>query len=361
MDQRNLFMRLLLCAIGVLLVAVTPASAQAQTRVLRAVGVPEMGPNLHCGDPIWTLEYVTVPSEGTGSFVGLVHTPIFGNPAPTSQITQADCDGTTGRLGEQVLTSYDDQYGLTHGWTAPNSVLEARSFHQIPIPAGNDIRAPIPLPGSSPANPLPPTRYIPPDRATLASWLSVGGDLEITCDDATGTAVVAAGMYNLIPDALYTMWAHWVDATGEIVIAPFGNMPNIVVSDADGNAEYCRNLVYCPLDFAPDSSKIQFLSLMYMGEGVAYGAVPYEPFVTKAVLGVAPQPFLSTLPGGIVSFDHVGFRVNATGGPDPGPIGPSLCSDTQPTVATLPLGPLGLMGALAAIGALTIGRRVASS
>ena len=49
------------------------------------------------------------------------------------------------------------------------------------------------------------------------------------------------------------------------------------------------------------------------------GAVPYEPFTTRAFVGLTSQPFLSTIPGGIVAFEHLGFRINAEGGPDPDP------------------------------------------
>ena len=72
--------------------------------------------------------------------------------------------------------------------------------------------------------------------------------------------------------------------------------------------------------------------------------------IERPFLGIGPQPFLSSIPGGIVSFDHLGFRINATGGPDPGVILPALCQDTAPTVASFPLGPAGLIGALTLVG-----------
>jgi hypothetical protein len=107
----------------------------------------------------------------------------------------------------------------------------------------------------------------------------------------------------------------------------------VIVADRHGDAEFCREVDFCPLDLAPDGSSLQFLSLVYHGDGVTYGAVSSEPFTTRAFVGVQSLPFLSTIPGGIVSFDHLGFRINATGGPNPGPEAPAgMCNGVVPSV-----------------------------
>jgi hypothetical protein len=336
-----------------ILVLTLAAHAQAQTRVLRAVGVVEMGPNTHCGAPIWSLSGIPVGPESRGEFLGLTNT----NAGRPVTISSNDCDGTTGRLGDPVVTKYDDGYGVVRGWTAPNLALEDLTLNDIPVPAGNGVRAPIPFPGGVPPNPLPATRRIPTEAATLSGWLSASGDLEITCDDVANTAVVASSMQNLIPNAVYTMWAHWTDPVSEVLATPFGDLPNVIVTDASGNAEFCRELVYCPLDLAPDGSEIQFLSLSYMGDGVAYGAVPYEATTTRAFVGILSLPFISTIPGGIISFDHLGFRINATDGPDAGSTSPAMCLGPAPTVASSPPGGFGLIWVLGATGAYALFRR----
>ncbi len=135
------------------------------------------------------------------------------------------------------------------------------------MPSGNGVFAPIPIPGSLPPNPLPPTITKPTYPITIGEWFAADGDLEISCNDTDGTAVVATAMHDLIPHGVYTMWGQWADAAGVLKIVPFGGLPNTVVADAVGNAEFCRELVYCPMNLAPDGSELQFLSLMFMGSG----------------------------------------------------------------------------------------------
>ena len=165
---------------------------------------------------------------------------------------------------------------------------------------------------------MPPTIAEPTDPITLGSWMAAAGDLEITCDDVEGTAVVAVGLSNLIPYGVYTMWGSWSDGSS-LLQTPLGGLPNVIVADVNGDAELCWDLAFCPLDLAPDGSELQFVSIAFHGDGVTYGAVPHEPFVTKAFTGLGGLPFVSTIPGGIVTFDQLGFRVHAQGGPDPDP------------------------------------------
>ena len=91
--------------------------------------------------------------------------------------------------------------------------------------------------------------------------------------------------------------------------------------------------------------------------GITFGIVPYEAFTTRAFLGVQPTPFLSTIPGGIVSFDQLGFRINATGGPDPGAQFPAMCVGAAPTVPSLSASTSVLIGVLMATGIFVAARR----
>jgi hypothetical protein len=97
---------------------------------------------------------------------------------------------------------------------------------------------------------------------------------------------------------------------------------------------------------------------MYMAAGgLTFGAVPYEAFTTRAFLGVEPAPFLSTIPGGIVSFDQLGFRINATGGPDPGTRLNAMCVGAEPTVSSISASTSVLIGVLMATGIFAAPRR----
>jgi len=331
-------------------------SAEAQTREHRAVGVAQTGPNDRCGDPIWTFTGLATGPGARGTFIGLRDDNIAAVSA--IPLVASDCGPTPADPDALVATNYDAAFGTHRGWTVPSPDLENLGFRSIPVPAGNGVRAPIPLPGSVPPNPLPPTIAEPTDPVTLERWLSASGDLEIICDDAANTASIAAQARNLIPNGVYTMWGQWLEPSGtSLLVVPFGGLPNSMVADEQGNAEYCREVRFCPLDLAPDASELQLLSLVYHGDGVSYGSVPFEAFTTRAFVGVASLPFLSSIPGGIVSFDQLGFRINGSGGPDPGLTSPMMCIEPGVTVAGVTPWSLGAMCLLvAAFGAFRLRR-----
>ena len=341
-------------AVSLPLIIAIATTAHGQTTVLRSVGVPQTGPNSICGFEIWTLNGIPSGPESHGSFLGLKD----GSSSATEAIQLLP--GHCGPLGDPnvlLATSYDDAFGAARGWVTPSVDLENLTFRSIPVPSGNGIYAPIPFAGSAPPNPLPATITQPSPPITLGSWRAARGDLEITCQP-DGTSSVAASMHDLIAHGVYTMWGNWVDPSAVVETVPFGGLPNTIVADADGNAEFCRELVYCPLDLAPDASELQYLSLMYMGAGGAtFGAVPYEAFTTRVFVGVTSLPFNSTIPGGIVTFDHLAFRINATGGLDPGPTSPAMCLGPAPTVPSLPNSAFALIGVLLMAGAYMLIRR----
>ena len=72
--------------------------------------------------------------------------------------------------------------------------------------------------------------------------------------------------------------------------------------------------------------------------------------VEVAIVGIDSLPFVSAIPGGIVTLDHLGFRINATGGPDPRISSPAMCVGAAPTVASFSLGPIGSILALLSMG-----------
>ncbi|MBW2399910.1 MAG: hypothetical protein JRG80_11640 [Deltaproteobacteria bacterium] len=343
------------CFLAVVTVA---ATSHAQTRTLRAVGVAQTGPNNQCGAQVWTLAGVPAGPESSGNFLGRRDNSLGATKAIA--LTPSICDPDYGLPNALIATNYDDAFGAVRGWTVPNVLLENLSLQSVPVPAGNGVYAPIPLPGSVPPNPLPPTITQPTDAVLLGNWLAADGDLEIICDDINGTASIAARMSGLIPHRVYTMWGTWADAVGELVTTPIGGLPNVLVADRLGNAEFCRAVQFCPLDLAPDSSELQYLSAVYMGAaGQTYGSEPYEAFTTGAYVGVDPLPFLSSRPGGIVAFDHLSFRINATGGPDPGPTSPPMCVAPALPAAAMPNWGLGSLCAGILLGVSVLLRRTA--
>jgi hypothetical protein len=323
------------------------------------VGVVQTGPNDHCGAPVWTLSGLPAGPESSGTFLGLRDSTIGATEA--IPLTPSACAIGSGLPGALLATTYDDDFGTFRGWPVPNVQLENRTLRRVPVNVGNGLSAPIPDPGTVPPNPLPPTITQPTDLITLGTWLAAAGDLEIVCDDAEGSASIAAKMSNLIPHGVYTMWGQWVDPGDGLLTVPIGGLPNTIVADAAGDAEFCREVEFCPLDLAPNSSELQFLSAIFMGSTETFGAVPYEPFATRAFIGLGGLPFVSTIPGGIISFDQIGFRINATGGPDPGPTSPVMCA--APPVGLASITPEGVAAVfvLLAFGGIVLARRTSET
>ncbi len=326
---------------------------------LHAIGVPQTGPNRGCGSPIWTFNGLPPQVETSGAFIA-------GPAAFGGGFLPISADQCANEPGILVVNYFDSFYAADRGWPTPDARLFSRFLRQVPYPAGDGIHAPIPVAGSVPPNPFPPTRLDPSPPITLGDWIGATGDLEIVCDTTEGVATIAARMQGLIPDGLYTVWGQWADPLPDVVIAPFGGIPNTIVADENGNAEFCRQVQFCPLDLAPDSSELQIVSVMYMANGMNFGIAPYQPNREDAFLGLDTLPFQSTLPGGAVSFDHLGFRINASGGPNPTGSPPAMCVGGAPTVASLSssysMG-LGLLIAalclagLSALGRLRVRRR----
>ncbi len=290
-------------------------TADAQQRTFHSAGVSMTGPNDRCSEEIWAMNGVAQGPDSHGTFLA-IRDNSFGATLPIP-LAPADCAAAD--VSQVLATNYDVAYGAARGWPSPDDRLLNLGLRSIPVPAGNGVRAPIPLPGSVPPNPLPPTISRPTHPITAGNWLAAGGDMTITCDDVENTGTVSATFHNLIPNGVYTLWGAWADATGVVLVVPFGGLPNTVVASQTGAASIHRLLDFCPLDFAPDGSKLQYVSLAYHGDTATYGAVPSEPFATRAFLGFAGLPFVSTIPGGVVTFDQVGFAVNVI---DPCPFDP---------------------------------------
>lgn len=135
------------------MVTLLAGTAEAQQRTLHAAGVSMPGPNDRCGEEIWALSGIPQGPDSHGTFLGIVD-PSAGATLPIP-LTPADCAAPD--FNQLLATNYDAAYGALRGWLSPNASLLNLSLRSIPVPAGNGVRAPIPLPGSVPPNPLPPT------------------------------------------------------------------------------------------------------------------------------------------------------------------------------------------------------------
>jgi hypothetical protein len=281
-----------------------PLPAVAQKQLHKSDGVAVTGPNDRCTEPIWTISGMVAGPATHGTLVGIE------DPAPSAEpipLVPDDCQ-TPSDAG--LATFVDGAYFAERGWPDPGEALLNLNLRRVPVEAGNGVRAPIPPAGSVPPNPLPPTIADPAPRITLSSWLEASGRLKIVCK-APGEGQIKITLKKLVPNGLYSVWGVWRDfIASELLTVPFGGFPNVLAANARGKGTYARNLQYCPLNLTPDGSTLMHARVIYHADGSIPGTVPAQPFLTSAVVGYGSS-FLSTLPLGIVSFDHVGFRVGA--------------------------------------------------
>lgn len=141
---------------------------------------------------------------------------------------------------------------------------------------------------------------------TLEEWNMANGKVTLKCH-ADGTGSVRIKAKKLIPLATYTVWQVFAvtegvadptapnlvsDASGTPMLAfgPMGGVPNSLIADAKGRAEYRRDLSYCPLDLEDP--------LMYIALYAHWD---------HAVYGTFPEQGLAGLPTGVVGGDHLCF------------------------------------------------------
>ncbi|MGH2371665.1 MAG: hypothetical protein ACRDI2_26130, partial [Chloroflexota bacterium] len=71
-----------------------------------------------------------------------------------------------------------------------------------------------------------------------------------------------------------------------------GGVPNVLVADPRGRAEFTRTLGFCPLTEAA----LKFIDISYHSDGAVAGGLP--------VVG---------LPSGVVTHTHIAFPINVAG------------------------------------------------
>ena len=295
----------LLAGLVLMIILVIPISAAAQTKeVLKQVGVPVTGPNDRCRAPAFAIPGMTAGAATHGTSMGRW------DPSGTSAVPLApgDCaepDGST------LAGFVDGPYFADQGWSTPDARLENLLLREAPVSAGNGVWARIPVAGTLPPNPLPPTHAEPRQPITLESWLGAKGRLKIVCEDEE--AVLKLNAKNLIPQGLYSVWGVWRDfAATDLLTAPLGGLPNLLVADKRGKAKYQRELRFCPMDLAPDGSSLMYVRLIWHADGGGSGTTPADPALEYTFVGFGGLPFTSNLPLGVHRFDHLAFRVGAS-------------------------------------------------
>lgn len=295
-----------LAAMVLMTIQALSVSATAQPKeVLKQTGVAVTGPNDRCGAPAFTIPGMTAGAATHGTSMGRWD-PSGTSAAPLVPTDCAEPDGAA------LAGFVDGPYFADQGWSTPDARLENLLLREAPISAGNGVWAQIPVAGTLPPNPLPPTHAEPRPPITLESWLEAKGRLKIVCED-DDEAVLKLSAKNLIPHGVYSVWGVWRDfAATELLTAPLGGLPNLLVADKRGKAKYQRELRFCPMGLAPDGSSLMYVRLIWHADGGGSGSTPADPALEYVFVGVGGGlPFTSNLPLGVHRFDHLGFRVGA--------------------------------------------------
>ena len=143
---------------------------------------------------------------------------------------------------------------------------------------------------------------------TLAEWNSVRARLTISpvADDRYRVRVAIRGG---IKQSLYTMWLVGVTDNFEevpiLTASPLGGMPNIILTDIDGNGESVVAVpqdILRPCESGPGKGCELYVSLVWHPDGAAFGGTPSIDLVGDPALPNTPG-----LPVGVVSVAHVFF------------------------------------------------------
>ncbi len=115
-----------------------------------------------------------------------------------------------------------------------------------------------------------------PNPITLGDWLKASGIMQIHCQP-DGTTRLRIQVRDLIPNRAYTVWAMWHLADGRIFPQPYGGAPNAFITDKHGNAEFERELNFCPLTAAREGiegNRLLSIITHLHSDHILYGGVP---------------------------------------------------------------------------------------
>jgi len=115
---------------------------------------------------------------------------------------------------------------------------------------------------------------------TLEDWFKAKGKMQIKCEEDGNSVKIK--FKGLIPNRLYTVWALWVildenDPRHGIWPQPLGGVPNVYMTDKDGDATFERKLNFCPLEAAENGvngNVLLTIATHLHSDGVAYGGLP---------------------------------------------------------------------------------------
>jgi hypothetical protein len=146
---------------------------------------------------------------------------------------------------------------------------------------------------------------VPVNPITLGQWMRAGGTATIKCK-RNNEASVKLQMHDLIPNRMYAVWSTLGTSrsgTGPVFPSiPVGGVPNIFVTDRQGDAVYERVMQFCPLRPETTDRPMLVINVQLHSNHQNYGGINGPP--------------LASVPGGYwigsVIHNHVQFPVNVT-------------------------------------------------
>ncbi len=243
--------------------AVNSADAQVWVRPLG----PSTGFNDLCGEAIF-------PGAPNFSFSAL-HNPDGPDPIPlTPEICADNPDGV-------LATWANPAFYAANGFPLPDPRLLNVPYQRAPIvvdPSGLRAFVPDHVPGVP--QPIPPTRSLPNEPETVASFTDVSGRMWLRCRrDGTARVIIRGRGYPR--NSVLTVWVIWQNPpeTGlpPILPQPLGGAPNTVVADHRGRFLFQRRLNFCPMEPQGGSIPLAIDIAKHIDGGNTYGASPEVP------------------------------------------------------------------------------------
>lgn len=313
--NRNLILRTFIIALAV--AGILPANSIAgQTRAWFRLLLPTTGFNSDCNTPLFRLPE-PLPPDMHFDFIGLYNplSPAQGDMRDAFTLEQGDCEVSR---DEYIATTANEAFLAANGFPEPDPRLKNLRTHEIPkmaTPDGNRFFLP---PQDAVTPPLPATTSIPNEPLTLGEFRNVRGFMLLKCR-ADDTAAVKINLYNYTPHEILTVWALWLatppGAAGPLPLpAPFGGVPNVIVPNERGFAQFKRELAYCPMDRQPNGAQLMFLDIASHLDGSVYGAVPDTPLVEVTFIPDPSDPstaFVSPISAGIITVNRGVIRMTA--------------------------------------------------
>jgi len=268
-----------------------PAQAEIFDREL----LPSTGFNDLCGEAIF-------PGGPSSAFSALFNPD---GPDPI-ELTPEVCDENP----DGVLASWaNPAFYAANGFPLPDSRLLNVPYERTPIvidPSG--LRAFVPDHEPGGPQPVPPTRSLPNEPDTLASFLAVGGRMKLECLD-DGTAQIAIRGHGYAPNSLLTVWVIWENPPDSglppLLPQPLGGAPNSVVANEKGRFRFQRTLNFCPMETQNGSTPLG-IDIAKHVDGNAYAGVPDIPLAVVSVVDPADgQIFVSQgLGAGVITVNQ---------------------------------------------------------